>query len=235
MGKLYFSSSLILFLVIANLLIGCIGKKQKQSSDLKQLSDTVKYETNKIMDEITINENSDFPKLIWEDEWKGEIILPAWQGFQNRAGGYGHRNKQEPSLGLSKLRLDNIKHGEKNLPDPSQLKAIEFLIENEQLIKETIMNKLLPYYTQLRIDWGEEDWMPKVHSKEDFKNMIGLSWIHVLNVEKEGIAYIGFEMGCQWDEEHGLGVMLHKDRVVEIGGADSSFLSWVAEKDKTKE
>jgi hypothetical protein len=221
MGKLYFSSSLILFLVIANLLIGCIGKKQKQSSDLKQLSDTVKYETNKIMDEITINENSDFPKLIWEDEWKGEIILPAWQGFQNRAGGYGHRNKQEPSLGLSKLRLDNIKHGEKNLPDPSQLKAIEFLIENEQLIKETIMNKLLPYYTQLRIDWGEENWMPKVHSKEDFKNMIGLSWIHVLNVEKEGIAYIGFEMGCQWDEEH--------------GGADSSFLSWVAEKDKTKE
>jgi hypothetical protein len=46
--------------------------------------------------------------------------------------------------------------------------------------------------------------------------------------EKDGYAYIGFELGCTWDEEHGDGVMMQKDRVIEIGLAATSFDSWVA-------
>ena len=45
--------------------------------------------------------------------------------------------------------------------------------------------------------------------------------------DKDNFAYIGFEFGCEWDEEHGLGVMMHKDSVVVIGQADTSFDSWV--------
>jgi len=36
-------------------------------------------------------------------------------------------------------------------------------------------------------------------------------------VEKDGIPYVGFEFGCTWDEEHGLGVLMHGTRTVEIG------------------
>jgi hypothetical protein len=61
--------------------------------------------------------------------------------------------------------------------------------------------------------------------------LIGLSSVHVLSVAKDGIAYIGFEFGCTWDGEHGLGVMTHRDRVIEVGGADTSFLAWIAEQD----
>lgn len=30
-------------------------------------------------------------------------------------------------------------------------------------------------------------------------------------------AYIGFELDCSWDDEHGVDVMMHKDKVVKIG------------------
>ena len=73
--------------------------------------------------------------------------------------------------------------------------------------------------------------MPEVHHADEFRRLMGLSVVHLMNVSKNGVAYVGYEFGCSWDEEHGFGVMTHKDQVIEVGQADSSFLSWVAEKD----
>jgi hypothetical protein len=56
--------------------------------------------------------------------------------------------------------------------------------------------------------------------------------VHILPVERDGLGYIGFELGCSWDEEHGVGVMLHGGRIIDIGSADTAFLSWIAERDK---
>jgi len=63
---------------------------------------------------------------------------------------------------------------------------------------------------------------------------MGLVAIHVLGVAKGGVAYVGLELGCDWDEEHGAGLMLHKARIVKVGGADTSFLEWIAERDGGK-
>lgn len=37
-----------------------------------------------------------------------------------------------------------------------------------------------------------------------------------------------------WDIEHYFGVMMLYDRVVKLGGADTSFLTWIAEEDLEK-
>jgi hypothetical protein len=50
-------------------------------------------------------------------------------------------------------------------------------------------------------------------------------------VQKGGIPYVGFSFRCTWEEEHGLGALMHGTRTVDIGGADTSFLLWVARKD----
>jgi hypothetical protein len=55
--------------------------------------------------------------------------------------------------------------------------------------------------------------------------------VHVLQLLKDGVPYVGFEFGCRWDEEHGLGVLLHGTRVVEIGDAQTSFTLWIASED----
>jgi hypothetical protein len=62
--------------------------------------------------------------------------------------------------------------------------------------------------------------------------LIGLSNVHILSVARDGI---GLQFGCTWDEEHGLGVMTHRDRVVQVGGADTSFLTWIAEEDAERQ
>ena len=64
--------------------------------------------------------------------------------------------------------------------------------------------------------------------------MIGLGIVHVLSIAKDGHAYIGFEMGCTWDEEHGVGVMTHMGRVVGVGQGDMGFDSSAAENDGGK-
>ena len=55
--------------------------------------------------------------------------------------------------------------------------------------------------------------------------------IHILDIQKNGLCYIGFQFDCKWDAEQGLGFMTHENRVVKMGGADCSFMSWIADED----
>ncbi|MEV7886622.1 DUF6985 domain-containing protein [Streptomyces sp. NPDC002817] len=57
--------------------------------------------------------------------------------------------------------------------------------------------------------------------------------VYVHQVARDRVPYVGVEFSCPWDEEHGLGVLLHGTRVVGIGGADTAFLLWIAERDAT--
>jgi hypothetical protein len=61
--------------------------------------------------------------------------------------------------------------------------------------------------------WREvyEEYLPDVSTIDQFKDLIGISYLHVLSAEKDGYAYIGFELGCTWDDEHGAGVLMHKE------------------------
>ena len=61
--------------------------------------------------------------------------------------------------------------------------------------------------------------------------MVGLHEVHVHQLQKEGLPYVGYELGCRWDEEHGLGVLMHGSRVVEVGDAGTAFTLWIAERD----
>ena len=46
--------------------------------------------------------------------------------------------------------------------------------------------------------------------------------------------YVGYEFGCEWEDEHGLGVLMHGTRVVDVGFADTAILLWIAEADAEK-
>ncbi len=80
-------------------------------------------------------------------------------------------------------------------------------------------------------DYPPDEVMPEVQSPDHFRELIGLSTVHILAVAKSGFVYVGFEFSCLWDDEHGLGVLTHRDHVVDIGGADTAFLGWNAEED----
>jgi hypothetical protein len=76
--------------------------------------------------------------------------------------------------------------------------------------------------------------IPPVHAVDGFRSLIGLHSLNVHQLEHGGLPYVGFEFGCTWDGEHGLGILMHGTRVVEIGGADTAILLWIAERDAGK-
>jgi hypothetical protein len=115
------------------------------------------------------------------------------------------------------------------MPSPEQAEAIQHLLDHERTVRDAVLAAILRDYPTMREFYGYDDdeaeeLMPEVTEAGQFRDLLGLSSVHVLPVVRDRTAYVGFEFGCTWDPEHGLGVMTYRGRVVEVGGADTSFL-----------
>ena len=171
-----------------------------------------------------------------DNDLEGTVSLPIWKNFQSRQGAYGSLDTDKKSNGVFAISIG----GDMVMDNPTitteHVNAYEYLTTHSQEVYNAVLGKLFAEYQNLQTDYGydEEDKkgiMPDIENIEQFKDLIGLSQIHLLNVSKDNFAYVGYEFGCSWDDEHGLGFMTHKDRIIDFGGADTSFLTWVAKKD----
>jgi hypothetical protein len=167
--------------------------------------------------------------IIIGDNYEGFLVLEAWKGFQSRQGAYGSQDKEGKSDGRIKVTIEGVSIDYVKVSSPAQVAAIRYLVDHAEEIKVSLLNGLLDKFPS----WKEiyEEYLPEVSEIGQFRDLIGISWLHVMSAEKEGYAYIGFELGCTWDEEHGAGVMMHKERVIEIGQADTSFNAWATSDD----
>jgi hypothetical protein len=177
-----------------------------------------------------------FPPLKWGRYfWVGEVRLPSWAGFQTRRGGYGSVSSDKPSDGTARLSVTPEDDSKRTHPTAEQAAAFRYLLDNEAAVAAAVRRALVEYYpgqkdAYLEVYGGGEE-LPDISESGDLRPLIGLSSVHVLSVAKDGAAYIGFEFGCVWDDEHGAGVMTHLGRVVATGQADVSFTEWIAEQD----
>lgn len=173
-----------------------------------------------------------FPTLTWTKYggWEGHVRLPAWAGFLARGGAYGAASSPSPSDGVVLLNVGPPEGMAPSEPSTAQGRAFLHQLDHGEAVVAAVLRALPTYYEELRPRW--EDFysaeemaclMPPVGAPEEFRRLIGLSGMHVHPWQREGLGYVGLEFGCTWDEEHGLGVMLHGSRVVDIGAADTSF------------
>jgi hypothetical protein len=161
-----------------------------------------------------------FPQMEWSDcdWWDGVIDIDFGQGAALTVTPY------DPSVS--------------RLPSDAQAKAMKYQMENGDKVITAVLNSLRPYYADLRPKYlkflgSEADaLMPKIQSLNQLRGLIDLRHVHVHPWKKDEISYVGLQFGCTWDQEHGLGVMLHQSRVVDIGGADVSFAWSPAEADQ---
>ena len=165
------------------------------------------------------------PGIIIGDNYKTELILPAWKGFQSRQGNYGSRDSVEQSNGFVKVFIDGKAIDHVRITTIEQVNAIQYLVEHAEQVRDALLKGLQNELPKLKESYDEL--VPDIDTLEEFKNYIGLAIVHVMPSDKDGFAYIGFELGCEWDIEHGAGVMMHKDRVIAIGQADTAFDSWI--------
>ncbi|QKX04115.1 hypothetical protein HN014_04065 [Aquimarina sp. TRL1] len=164
------------------------------------------------------------PNIIIGEDYDGWINLSAWKSFESRNGFYGSKDSDKKSDGIIKAHIIGESVDYVHILSQSQFNAIKFLKENSEKIRDSLLNGLLEDYPNAKDIY--EDLMPEIKTISDYKDNLGVAFIHVMDSDKDNHAYIGFELGCSWDDEHGVGVMMHKDRVVKIGLADESFNHW---------
>jgi hypothetical protein len=177
-----------------------------------------------------------FPPLRWSDCcWQGTIVLGSWAGFTHEAwtcaaGEYDGTARVIISIPGQARRLP---------PSPEQAAAYRYLVDQEKGVHNSVLQAIFNAYPTLTADLGldEEDseeaeaLASDIDRPDRLRELIGLCIVHLLPISREGLAYTGFEFGCTWEEEHGLGVLLHRDRVVRIGQASTAFAETIARTD----
>jgi hypothetical protein len=179
-------------------------------------------------------DTTSLPPLEWDKSgWIGTIALPEWSGFLTCDGSYNRIGSTQPSTGELQLYV-NVPSQAMILPE--QLAAFTYLKENGESIREAILKAIFEKYPEWQEEFGfDEDekakYMPDLLEAGQLKTLMGPATIFLHTFVKDGMAYIGFECGCTWDDEHGLGVLIHGERVVGLGEADTAILGWEAKKD----
>ena len=171
----------------------------------------------------------------WSDYfWTAQITLESWAGFLSRGGPYGSLDSPDGSKGLVTVVFAPEGRDESPLTQ-AELDLVNWAVSHERAIRDSALETLLSRYDAMRADfleWIESpDEMPPVDHVDGFKRLIGLSSVNVHQISKDGMPYVGLQLGCTWDAEHGLGVLMHGARVVDIGGADTAGLLWMAKRD----
>jgi hypothetical protein len=171
-------------------------------------------------------------------------VLGSWRGFRARLGAYAAKSAAKESDGTARLSVAPPRGVAGRPPSAEQASAFRHLLEQQEAIRDALVAAIFEEYpaTRQRLLGGgfvDESDLPNLERPEQLGSHVGLSTVHVLPVMKDGAAYVGFEFGCTWDEEHGLGVMTHQGRIVEfpdmgigkVNGADFASEDWVAEED----
>jgi hypothetical protein len=161
--------------------------------------------------------------LTLQDEfWWGDTrVLPSWAGYQSRFGPYTSIDKPAPSDGKVKLRFAPDGRGTDPLTT-SELKLLSWFETHEPDVSAAVKRSILT--------WCQPFAAEPVTDEDDLKRHIGLYSVNVHQLLGD-VPYIGYEFGCNWEEEHGLGVMMHGTRLAAIGDADTALHLWVAQKD----
>ena len=165
------------------------------------------------------------------DEWYFEEYLSEIAEFKDK---YGY-----VSFWVNEYDYDNETFLEK--PHKYQEEALNFFIENTELVLNALCKGIIEYYPKMLKEFGREDYSElrnlPLKSIADVKNTISISAIYILGQSKNDIGYLGFSGDCPWDPEHGFGIVMHKDNVIKIEDADiaNSNLYVIYEDKMTKE
>lgn len=166
--------------------------------------------------------------------WVCEISAKAWAGYQSRRGPHGAQDREEASDGsvLAQLtRLDRATHDHDPVGPEDDALVDAFLALQDEM-EAAVLLAVAGQHPRWRAALGEaccmdeedlEAAVPKLTSPEDLRAQMGLHDVHLFDVVHGGEHYVGLEFGCAWEDEHGLGVLLHGSEVIALGHADCSF------------
>ncbi len=165
--------------------------------------------------------------------WTAKTHLPQWAGYQDRTGAYGGLNSDTSSDGTVNIMLVSDAQNPEP-PDAEYLALVDRILDDGPQISRAVQLALWTAYPVIRDGYtemyGEEpgDLMPPLSSPEDLRSVLGLHTLHIHGIEANGVPYVGYEFGCTWEDEHGLGMLMHGATLADLGHADTAMTLWMA-------
>jgi hypothetical protein len=122
------------------------------------------------------------------------------------------------------LHVDT-KDGEKIPPHPLQVAVWQRIFSDPSRYLHLIRESLFQYYCCIRPQYERAgpDWitnMPVLTKAEDLDDLVTLSYISIRWPYDGNAPEVGFSFHCEWDREHGAGVVLRDETAIDVGGAD---------------
>ena len=122
----------------------------------------------------------------------------------------------------------DTKDEEKMAPHPSQIDVWKRIVSKDAHYAEIIRNGLFQYYCRIRPQYERAgpEWianMPIITRKEEIDEFLNLNYIQVFWPYDSKEPKIGFSYACTWDREHGAGIVIKGDEIVDAGSADCLF------------
>ena len=168
--------------------------------------------------------------------WIGAVEVNSFSGFDDavsasfaqKFGGRDYSETEDQGYKQERFPLV-VTCPEGDQPSPPQERAFLQFLEDQEPICAKVVDAIFDRYRREREMWrtgdeaADEIVVPDVRSPDDLKRLIRLQELRVLASSKDGCSLIGFCFHCCWDIEHGLGVLVHGTRVVEVGENDITW------------
>lgn len=152
-------------------------------------------------------------------------VLESWRGYMKN-----YRNETRVNDGTVKLDFGGFNVEDKSIDWQPQVNAYHYLMENQEAIRDSIIRTLSEKFEWLKqtYEWDSEDEpdVPVVPPPIDFdfKRFIGPISINFDEEEsRNNIAYLQWHFDCEWDPEHGLSVITHEDRVIDLDRGETDI------------
>lgn len=166
--------------------------------------------------------------------WTADLAFPSWRRFRYRPPGWrGGGGAADDGDVVRVVVRSPPGDAEPSSPGAAALARLRWFLDHEAAVSDAARGAVVAAWPGLLDTHGEPDDhpLPVVASATDLESLLRLRAVVVHAVERDGVPYLGFEMDCVLDDEHGLGVMMQGARPVELGGADTAILGWIAERD----
>jgi hypothetical protein len=115
-------------------------------------------------------------------------------------------------------------------PTDSQLNAFKYLLANQRQILDASLDAIAKWGRKTRhvyAKWNTDEklaqLLPRDVNPSQLMDRVRLYNIHICNRELKSVAYVEYSFGCCWDAEHGILVVLLKDRQKFCGFTGSGW------------
>jgi hypothetical protein len=150
---------------------------------------------------------------------EARIVLEAWDGYL-----YKHRENGKEISDKKVTLIFECYRGNNPEDCPEEINAYNHLLKNQHEIRDSIIRALIEKFDWLKetYQWDQDDDItPETIANFDFKQFIGPLGISFYEESKNDIAYLEWHFQCEWDPVHGLSVITHQDRVIDLDRGDT--------------